>query len=113
MRKTYQYKLLLSAVQRREIDRWLSMLQKQYNYLLRERFDWWEYNRSYLVVPQGETCLRWCELGSSELKDNPDWHSQSASLPQLKKDRPWYKNILFASSSRLCQTGKKKPLSDL
>ena len=93
MRKTYQYKLLLSAVQRREIDRWLSMLQKQYNYLLRERFDWWEYNRSYLVVPQGETCLRWCELGSSELKDNPDWHSQSASLPQLKKDRPWYKNI--------------------
>ena len=93
MRKTYQYKLLLSAVQRREIDRWLSMLQKQYNYLLRERFDWWEYNRSYLVVPQGESCLRWCELGSSELKDNPDWHSQSASLPQLKKDRPWYKNI--------------------
>ena len=93
MRKTYQYKLLLSAVQRREIDRWLSMLRAQYNYLLRERFDWWEYNRSYLVVPQGESCLRWCELGSSELKDNPDWHSQSASLPQLKKDRPWYKNI--------------------
>ena len=107
MRKTYQYKLLLSAVQRREIDRWLSMLQKQYNYLLRERFDWWEYNRSYLVVPQGESCLRWCELGSSELKDNPDWHSQSCSLPQLKKDRPLVQEHIFASSSRLCQTGKK------
>lgn len=93
MRKTYQYKLLLTASQRREIDRWLDMLRAQYNYLLRERFNWWEYNRSYLVVPQGEYCLRWCELGGSELKDNPDWHSQSASLPQLKKDRPWYKDI--------------------
>ena len=93
MRKTYQYKLLLTPAQRREIERWLSMLRAQYNYLLGERFDWWEYNRSYLVIPQGEYCLRWCELGRKELKDNPDWHSQSASLPQLKKDRPWYKDI--------------------
>lgn len=93
MRKTYQYKLLLTASQRREIDRWLSMLRAQYNYLLRERFDWWEYHRSYLVVPQGEYCLRWCELGGIELKDNPDWHSQSASLPSFKKARPWYKEI--------------------
>lgn len=93
MRKTYQYKLLLTASQRREIDRWLAMLRAQYNHLLRERFDWWEYNRSYLVLPQGEYCLRWCELGGKELKDNPDWHSQSASLPQLKKDRPWYRDI--------------------
>ena len=93
MRKTYQYKLLLTASQRREIDRWLDMLRAQYNYLLRERFDWWEYNRSYLVVPQGEYCLRWCERSGSKLKDNPDWHSQSASLPILKQDRPWYKDI--------------------
>ena len=93
MRKTYQYKLLLTAGQRREIDRWLDMLRAQYNYLLAERFHWWEYNRSYLVVPQGEYCLRWCELGSGELKDNPDWHSQSASLPELKQQRPWYKDI--------------------
>jgi putative transposase len=93
MRKTYQYKLILTATQRQEIDRWLSMLKAQYNYLLGERFNWWEYNRSYLTIPQGEYCLRWCELGSGELKDNPDWHSQSASLPQLKKDRPWYADI--------------------
>ena len=93
MRKTYQYKLILTAAQRREIDRWLSMLRAQYNYLLGERFNWWKYNRSYLVVAQGEYCLRWCELGGGELKDNPDWHSQSASLPQLKKDRPWYADI--------------------
>lgn len=93
MRKTYQYKLLLTASQRQEIDRWLDMLRAQYNYLLRERFEWWEYNRSYLVIPQGKYCLRWCELGSGELRDNPDWHSQSASLPSLKEARPWYKSI--------------------
>ena len=93
MRKTYQYKLLPTASQRREIERWLSMLKAQYNFLLSERFRWWQMNRSQLVIPQGEYCLRWCELGSSELKDNPDWHSQSASLPQLKQERPWYKEI--------------------
>ena len=93
MRKTYQYKLLLTTVQRQKIDRWLNMLRAQYNHLLRERFNWWEYNRSYLVIPQGDYCLRWCELGGGELKDNPNWHSQSASLPQLKKDRLWYKDI--------------------
>ena len=93
MRKTYQYKLILTAVQRQKIEHWLDMLRCQYNYLLSERFNWWEYNRSYLVIPQGEYCLRWCELGGIELKDNPDWHSQSASLPQLKKDRPWYSDI--------------------
>ena len=58
-----------------------------------ERFNWWKYNRSDLVIPLGESCLRWCEIGSGELKDNPDWHSQSASLPKLKKERPWYKEI--------------------
>ena len=82
-----------TANQRREIDRWLDMLRAQYNYLLAERFNWWKYNRSDLVIPQGEYCLRWCEIGSGELRDNPDWHSQSASLPKLKKERPWYKDI--------------------
>ncbi|MGB5631403.1 MAG: transposase [Waterburya sp.] len=93
MRKTYQYKLLVTASQRQEIDRWLDMLRSQYNYLLAERFNWWKYNRSDAVFPQGEFCLRWCEIGSGELKNHPDWHSQSASLPQLKKERPWYKDI--------------------
>ncbi len=82
-----------TANQRREIDRWLDMLRSQYNYLLAERFNWWKYNRSDLVVLRGEYCLRWCEIGSGELKDNPDWHSKSASLPKLKKERPWYKDI--------------------
>ncbi len=93
MRKTYQYKLRLTPLQRQEIERWLDMLRHQYNYLLGERFRWWQYNRCDVVLPQGEFCLRYCQIGSQELKDNPSWHSQSASLPQLKKDRPWYKQI--------------------
>jgi putative transposase len=93
MRKTYQYKLIPTANQRQEIDRWLDMLRHQYNYLLADRFRWWQYNRCNLVVPQGDYCLRWCEIGSGELRNNPDWHSQSASLPLLKQERPWYKDI--------------------
>ena len=84
MRKTYQYKLKLTAPQRQEIDRWLDMLRHQYNYLLADRYEWWKYNRSNLVIPKGEYCLRWCEIGSQKLRNNPDWHSQSASLPLLK-----------------------------
>ena len=93
MRKTYQYKLKPTASQRQEIERWLDMLRHQYNYLLADRFNWWQYNRCYLVVPQGESCWRWCEIGSQQLRNNPDWHSQSASLPLLKQQRPWYKDI--------------------
>ena len=93
MRKTYQYKLKPTAAQRQEINRWLDMLRCQYNYLLADRFTWWKYNRCDLTIPQGEYCLRWCEIGNQQLRGNPDWHSQSASLPLLKKQRPWYKDI--------------------
>ena len=93
MRKTYQYKLKPTCRQRQEINRWLDMLRCQYNFLLADRFNWWKYNRCDLVVPQGEYCLRYCEIGSQVLRNNPDWHSQSASLPLLKQQRPWYKDI--------------------
>jgi len=93
MRKTYQYKLRLTPEQRAQVERWLVLLRHQYNYLLAERFRWWQYNRCDVVLPQGEFCLRYCQIGSQELKDNPDWHSQSASLPKLKEERPWYKDV--------------------
>ena len=93
MKQAFQYKLLPNTNQRQEIDRWLDMLRHQYNYLLADRFNWWQDNRSDCVIPQGEFCQIACTIGSQVLRDNPDWHSQSASLPQLKKDRPWYKDI--------------------
>lgn len=93
MKQAFQYKLLPNTNQRPEIERWLSMLRYQYNYLLGDRFNWWQYNRSDCVIPQGECCQISCAVGSPILRNNPDWHSQSASLPKLKQERPWYKDI--------------------
>ena len=93
MRQAFQYRLLPDTNQRQKIERWLSMLRYQYNYLLGSRFNWWQYNRCDCIIPQGQFCQIACTVGSPILRDNPDWHSQSASLPKLKTDRPWYKDI--------------------
>jgi transposase len=88
-----QYKMLPNSKQRQAIDKWLEMIRYQYNYLLADRFNWWQYNRSDCVIPQGEFCQIACSIGSQVLRDNPNYHSQSATLPNLKEHRPWYKNI--------------------
>jgi len=86
MRTAYQYRLRPSRQQAAEIDRWLSMLCAQYNYLLADRFNWYEQNCSPV-----NACPLVCHL--PELRVNPDYYSQKKTLPQLKKDRPWYKDI--------------------
>ncbi|NEP60808.1 MAG: transposase [Symploca sp. SIO2G7] len=86
MRTAYQYRLRPTQQQVAEIDRWLSMLCAQYNYLLADRFNWYEQNRSPV-----NACPLVCNL--PELRVNPDYYSQKKTLPQLKKDRPWYKDI--------------------
>ena len=93
MKQAYQYKLLPNTEQKQKIDNWLNMLRWQYNYLLGDRFVWWQENRNDYVLPQGEFCQIACTLPPLELRDNPDYHSQSATLPQLKVNRPWYKDI--------------------
>lgn len=82
----YQYKLRPTKQQAVEIDRWLSMLCAQYNYLLADRFDWWERNRSPV-----NACPLVCHL--PKLRDNPDYYSQKKTLPNLKKSHPWYGEI--------------------
>ena len=82
----YQYKLRPTKQQAIEIDRWLSMLCSQYNYLLADRFDWFERNRSPV-----NACPLVCHL--PELRDNPDYYSQKKTLPNLKKTHPWYSEI--------------------
>ena len=62
------------------------MLRCQYNYQLGQRFDWYEKNRCSI-----DRCPLVCHL--PELKDKPTKSIQEKSLVQLKKDRPWYKNI--------------------
>ena len=86
MRIAYQYRLRPTRQQVVELDRWLSMLCAQYNYLLADRFNWYEQNRSPV-----NACPLICHL--PELRVNPDFYSQKKTLPQLKKDRPWYKDI--------------------
>ena len=86
MRTAYQYKLRPTKLQTIEIDRWLSMLCAQYNYLLADRFNWYEQNRSSI-----NACPLICYL--PELRDNPDYYSQKKTLPQLKKTHPWYGEV--------------------
>jgi len=86
MRTAYQYKLRPTKKQTVEFDRWLSLLCSQYNYLLADRFNWYEQNRSPV-----NACPLICYL--PELRENPDYFSQKKTLPQLKKTHPWYSEI--------------------
>jgi len=86
VRTAYQYKLRPTKQQAALIDRWLSMLCSQYNYLLADRFNWYEQNRSPI-----NACPLVCHL--PELRDNPDYFSQKKTLPQLKKTHLWYSEI--------------------
>ncbi|MCL1474835.1 RNA-guided endonuclease InsQ/TnpB family protein [Argonema antarcticum] len=86
MRTAYQYRLRPTKQQVANLDRWLAMLCSQYNYLLADRFNWYEQNRSPI-----NACPLVCHL--PELRDNPDYYSQKKTLPQLKKTHPWYGEI--------------------
>ncbi|MGB7273240.1 MAG: transposase [Geitlerinemataceae cyanobacterium] len=86
MRTAYQYRLRPTKKQVVELDRWLSMLGSQYNYLLADRLNWYEQNRSPI-----NACPLVCHL--PELRDHPDYYSQKKTLPQLKKSHPWYGEI--------------------
>ncbi|MGB3238146.1 MAG: transposase [Geitlerinemataceae cyanobacterium] len=86
MRTAYQYKLRPTKQQVQELDRWLSMLCAQYNYLLADRFNWYEQNRCPI-----NACPLVCHL--PELRDNPDYYSQKKTLPNLKKTHPHYGEI--------------------
>ncbi|NEO01828.1 MAG: transposase [Moorea sp. SIO3I7] len=86
MRAAYQYRLRLTKKQMLELERWLEMLRCQYNYLLADRFNWYEQNRCSI-----NACPLICHLPN--LRDKPDYFSQKQTLPQLKKNRPWYGQI--------------------
>jgi putative transposase len=62
------------------------MLCSQYNYLLADRFNWYEQNRCPI-----NACPLVCHL--PELRDNPDYYSQKKTLPNLKKTHSDYGDI--------------------
>lgn len=82
----HQYKLLPTKAQKATLNKWLDMCRSEYNYLLSERFTWWERNRNNV-----NSCPLICHL--PELKDNPDYYSQKRALVTLKQERPWYKEV--------------------
>ena len=97
----YQYRLKPNREQIIAIESWLEKLRHQYNYLLADRFDWWQNNRCYI-----NSCPLTC--GIAPLRNNPDYYSQKRSLVGLKKSRPWYKEI---QSQVLQEMAKRVKLS--
>ena len=86
MRTSYQYKIKPTKQQAAKIDNTLNMLRYQYNFMLAQRFNWYEQNRCSI-----DKCSLICYL--PELTEQPNYYNQKASLTQLKKERPWYKDI--------------------
>ncbi|AFY67399.1 transposase IS891/IS1136/IS1341 family [Geitlerinema sp. PCC 7407] len=82
----YQYKLLPTYEQRCRMDKWLDMLRCQHNYLLADRFDWWEMNRCPV-----NACPLVCSI--AEPRKKPEYYSQKRSLVSLKQEREWYSDI--------------------
>ena len=82
----HQYKLLPTYLQLCRLNKWLDMLRLQYNYLLADRFDWWEMNRCPV-----NSCPLTCSI--TELREKPEYYGQKRSLVQLKKERAWYKDV--------------------
>lgn len=79
MKYTYQYKALPTSEQKLELNLWLRICQYWYNRQLRDRFDWWEMNRSPV-----DACPLICHL--PELREKPNFYSQKKYLPELKKE---------------------------
>ncbi len=82
----YQFKLLPTQEQKCRMSKWLDMLRHQYNYLLADRFDWWEINRCPI-----NACPLVCSI--AEPSEQPEYYGQKRSLVSLKAERDWYKDI--------------------
>jgi putative transposase len=82
----YQYRTYPNTKQKLTLNEWLRIGRYWYNYQLGDRFNWWEQNRDYVIIPQGEFCLISCSLPPLQLRENPNYYSQKKLLPGLKKD---------------------------
>ena len=69
------------------MEAWLELLRRQYNYRLRERFDWWDNNRCYVDRCSIISC------GIAPLSDKPSKYSQQTDILNTKELFPEYKNI--------------------
>lgn len=86
MHLTHQYRLRPTQAQIARFEQWLTLLRRQYNYRLAERFNWWEQNRCDV-----NACPLICHL--PELKEKPHRYSQQQDLVQSKVLFPEYQDI--------------------
>ena len=104
----YTYKLNPSRNQAATMERYLEMLRYQYNFRVRERTEAYEQaSRPVMgnycdIKTQVECCPLTCSVSKNALCGDP-WTfkgkkrsalaQQDADLPNLKRERPWYKAI--------------------
>jgi putative transposase len=86
MKLAYQFKLLPTDEQHCRMKRWLNMLRHSYNWMLSDRFDWWENNRCLV-----NTCPLVCSI--ADPREQPEYYGQKRSLVCLKAEREWYRDI--------------------
>ncbi|WP_226588859.1 RNA-guided endonuclease InsQ/TnpB family protein [Microseira wollei] len=86
MKLSYQFKLLPTYPERCRMTRWLDMLRHAYNWMLADRFDWWESNRCLI-----NACPLVCSI--AEPREQPEYYGQKRTLVSLKAKREWYKDI--------------------
>jgi putative transposase len=83
----YKYKLRPNKAQAHQIDEWLELLRRQYNYRLGERFNWYDSTR----CP-----LNFCSLVSCSIApivEKPEYYRQKRDLLNTKQLFPEYKKI--------------------
>jgi putative transposase len=83
----YKYKLRPSKEQAHQIDEWLELLRRQYNYRLGQRLDWYESTR----CPVNSCALVSCSI--APIVEQPDYYWQKRDLLSTKKLYPAYGEI--------------------
>ena len=86
MRVAYQYRLRPTKKQSAQMETWLDLLRRQYNYRLWERFDWWEHHRTSI-----NACPLVCSIAPPS--DAPEYYGQKRGLVQTKALFPEYGDI--------------------
>ncbi|NJL42468.1 MAG: transposase [Pseudanabaena sp. SU_2_4] len=87
MTTAYKFKLRPDKTQAHQIDEWLELLRRQYNYRLGQRFDWYESTR----CP-----INFCSLVSCSIVpivEQPDYYWQKRDLLNTKQLFPKYGEI--------------------
>ncbi|MFB2975661.1 helix-turn-helix domain-containing protein [Microseira sp. BLCC-F43] len=84
---TYQFKIQPNAEQILQMENWLELLRRHYNYALGQRLDWLNRTRCQL-----DRCsIVSCPIG--EIPDRVDYYSQQSALKETKVLFPDYKEI--------------------